>query len=655
MRVNQVLLIDDENATRLVMTSRLLQAGYEVAAADNGALGINLARERRFDLILIAANLSSGVGGLEVCRRMRQIPRNIGVPLILMSKSSARDELPQGYEAGADACLVKSDLPLLEQVLKVFLRFKADRDESLHQARALADQNRKLQEERQRNGTPETNGQSHAEPAHVWREIAASKPDGVMLVDDDGFVRCADIGAQDIFDGSLDGVALSKLAPATGFEAFVRDASVQTKDGQRFDLAARAGRASRSILASVVPMVVKPGEADPGMRVVILIDAARRKVATEMIRLQEYTLPRREVGVLLDVARVAYGLSSLIGPGAAMTRIRAKVTEAAKGSQPVLIVGESGSGRQHVARALHYSGDGAGNPFLPIACAGLSEEHLEAEIFGQVKGATPEASDDRPGAMQQGKGTLYLQDVEQLSAALQQKLLRAIREGVVCRAGTQRTEPTEMRVVAATSVDLNRSVADGTFDADLLRALAGSVIVVPSLRERAEDVDALTLHFLRMFGSGRAELEVAPEAMARIHAHAWPGNVLELKTCIDRACKRAPGNLIGVEHLPPAVRDAAADVPSRELLPSPKPTKLTFGGNHVAPPTLIVPAAAPSISLSARPGEIGPEDPISLDHYERKCLERALEATGGDKIQAARLLKVGKSTLYRKLKRYEIS
>ncbi len=212
-----------------------------------------------------------------------------------------------------------------------------------------------------------------------------------------------------------------------------------------------------------------------------------------------------------------------------------------------------------------------------------------------------------------------------------------------------------MRVVASTGVDLNQAVAAGTFQVELLRALAGTVIVVPPLRERTEDIDPLVTHFVRLHGSGRSGLEVAPAALERLLAHRWPGNVSELKAALERACRRAPGRSIEVEHLPAILRDADPATDDIELTPTrarsmPRPavTPNTSG-------SLAVPAAAPAGAFGQRPGEIGADDPISLDHYERKCLERALAATGNDKLKAAKLLKVGKSTLYRKLKRYEIA
>jgi DNA-binding NtrC family response regulator len=653
--VIHVLLIDDESATRRVMQSRLREVGYEVTIAENGAQGLALAREHAFDLVLVDAGGGAGVTGFEVCRRLKQVPQTAGVPLLLLSKTSSRDLVPKGYLAGADACLVKSDLPVLEHVMSVFLRSKRAQDELRHQVRALDENQRRLAHQ-QRPAAPRepVNGKS-LDAASVWRDLAPGKPDGVLVVDEEGVVRLSDRGANDLFGGSpLEGRNLGRLAPTSGLEAFVRDVRSEKRDGLRFDLPARNGRGSRSLLASVVPMIVHPGDAAPGLRVVLLLDAGKRRVATELIGLQEYTIPRAEVGVLHDAARAMYGTGNLIGPSVAMTNVRAQVTAAAAAGGPALIVGEPGSGRQHIARALHYNGDNAG-PFLPIACAGLSPEHLEGELFGQVKGAFADALLDRPGALHKAaEGTVFLQDVDRMPLGLQAKLARSLRQQQVVRAGADKPEPMDARVVASTQLDLNAAVAAGAFDPDLLAILAQTVIVVAPLRERPDDLRPLTLHFLRMFGSGQAEREIDPEAMACILAYSWPGNVLELKSCIERACRRSGGDVIGAEHLPPALRDLPSELPLRDLVPAPKPARITVGGGAPVLANGFAYVAAASVPQHPRAAPPEGDEPISLHHYERRCLERALEQTRGDKLKAARLLKVGKSTLYRKLKRYGI-
>lgn len=649
--MTHVLLVDAESATRLVMNSRLREGGYEVTPVENGAQALAAVREQRFDLILVDAALGAGLSGVEVCRRIKQMRPSLEVPIAVLNKGSSREEAARAFEAGADAFLTKADLAVLEPVLRGLARAKHSLDELRIRNHALERQVQQLSHERANGARTEPEAHNGAVgPANVWRDIAIAKPDGVMIVDEEGLVYMTDRGAQELFGGVIDGKALGRLAPATGLEAFVRDVRSEQRDGLRFDLPGKSGRAARSLLASVSPIVPRPGEPDQGLRIVILLDVARRRLATELIGLQEYTLPRAEVGVLRQAARFAYGAGNVVGPSAALSRVRERVRELGDSSAPVLLVGPSGSGRQHVARALHFGSEHQG-PFLPVACAGLSAEHLEAELFGQVKGAFADALVDRPGLLQQaGRGTVYLADVDKLPRALQRRLVRALRDRVVTRAGADRPEPVEARIVASTSADLDRLVGAAAFEPELADLFAER-LELPALVDRPEDLRALCEHFLRMFGSDRPELEISAEAWAAIERHTWAGNVTELRASVERACRHSHGNTIELEHLPASLRELSGSVSDHELTPTAAPIRIVSG---VATSAYESAHNGRNGSRARAPGEVGHDDPINLDHYEKKCLERALAATGGDKLAAARMLQVGKSTLYRKLKRYNI-
>jgi two-component system response regulator HydG len=643
--VAHLLLIDDESATRLVMHSRLRDAGYDVTVADSGAQGLHVAREHAFDVILIDADLGAGISGIEVCRRLSQAPHTAAVPIVLLSKRSGREDLPRGYEAGCASFLVKSDAPILEHVLRVLTRFKREHDELRRQSRGLEDTNRRLVEERQRIAESEHGSRAASDLARAAKSPVAARPDGVLVVDDEGIVRFADRGARDCFGPLIEGKNLGLLAPATRLEAFVRDSRGDARDGLRFDLPPRNGRAGRSLAATVVPLVANPGEEDPGLRIVVLLDTARHKLAAELWSLQEYTLPRREVGVLLEAARIAYAMSSIAGESAATARIRAQVEAALASPGSVLLVGERGVGKQHVARVLHFGG-GEGGPFLPIHCAGLSPEHLEVELFGEVRGATPEAHADRPGAFQQAAhGTVFLADVESLPAGLQQRVLRAIREHAVERAGGDRSEAVDVRVIASTTADVAAAVAAGQFDRALFEELSALTIVIPALRERREDIPVLARHFLKLHGRRRGGIDLTPAALEHLDRHFWPENVRELERCIERACRASPVEVVDVEHLTSALRDPPAEGATAGYT-IPRPSRAT---------PIVGAAPRDAGRAVATAGGAPSDEPISFSYAEKTVILRALAATGGDKIGAARLLNVGKSTLYRKLKRHGIA
>jgi DNA-binding NtrC family response regulator len=659
------LLIDDELSTRLVGQNRLKELGYSAAVAENGAKGLADARDESFDLILVDADLRTGVTGFEVCRRLKQSPQTVHVPVVLFSKSSSnREDAKRGFEAGCDYFLLKGDQALLDEVVRKLLRQKQQYDEQVRQIRALDGELRRYGEERGR--------AADVAPAEGGgREWMGQRPDGVLLVDADGVVRYTDRGAREIFGGAVEGKNLGRLAPATGLEAFVRDVRAEAREGFRVDLPPRAGRGTRSLTASVFPLVYVPGKPESGLRVVLLHDASRRKLASELIKLQDYTLPRREVGVLLEAARVAFGASTLVGTSPSMVGIRAQVTIAAGSSETVLITGETGTGKQHVARALHFSGDLAG-PFVPVDVAALSAENLELELFGSTKGARGTGI-ERPGLLQQAQnGTVLLMESEALAPELQKKLVRVLKENRVTRVGGTRAEPIEVRLVFSSSRDLGGMSRVGEFSSDLYEILARLRIHIPPLRERREDVAPLAQIFLERYGSAHARLEISVEALWVLENYDWPGNVRELEACIKRACGQPCGDplavpassVVEVAHLPQALRDLGLRLPRRELVPAQRvavgralpgqvPQTATLGEESR---TASLPAASSgTAALAGRQAwAIDEEDPISLDHYEMKVLLRAIAATGGDKLGAAKLLKVGKSTLYRKLKRYGI-
>lgn len=647
--MSRILLIDDQAATRLVMQNRLEELGYEVLAADNGAKGLMESKEGHFDAVLVDPHLESGVGGLEICRRLKHAPQTAGVPVIFIGKqSSTTEEMRRGFEAGAEFFLPKGMHGILDEVLGVLGRQRVRHEEVVREKRALEDSARRMQEEFQRGADLEVLLEGAGDQALLQREMAAGRPDGLLIVDGAGIVRHRDRGAGDLLGRNLIDKNLGRLAPATGLEAFVRDAHTESRDGFRFDIPERNGRSSRSLTASVAPLVAtKPG-AGPDMRVVMLTDTGKRRVAAELMRMQEYTIPRREVGVLRDAARIIYGQGSLVGPSPAMARVRELVAHAAKSMTSVLISGPRNSGRQHVARAIHFSSD-SGGPFLYLSCSALSEANLESELFGQVKGATPEAVVDRPGIFQQAShGTVYLENVDCLPEHLQKRLLTALRERKITRAGGKRAEAIEVRILAGTRENISNLVAAGSFSKPLYDALSALEIQMLPLSQLTEDIPAMARHFIERFGGGRA-LTLAPQTVDVLMSHSWPGNVRELAACIEHACRESAGDVIEPSSLPGTVGDRPAS---------------SSGGGSVAEPPLrtdvLVPAAPARGAFASRsevglqPWEIGPDEPVSLELYEKKALLRALEETGGDRLAAARLLKVGKSTLYRKLKRYEI-
>jgi DNA-binding NtrC family response regulator len=302
----------------------------------------------------------------------------------------------------------------------------------------------------------------------------------------------------------------------------------------------------------------------------------------------------------------------LIGRSPRMRALVRAIASLAHNESHVLIRGESGTGKELVARALHAASPRAARRFVPVDCGALPESIIESELFGHAKGAFTGAT-GAPGLFRVADGgTLFLDEIGELPAAVQVKLLRALQEKEVRPVGSAESVPVDLRVVAATHRDLERMVADGTFRTDLFYRLDVVRIDIPPLRERREDIPLLVLHFIAKHA--RRALPIAgidADALELLTAHDWPGNVRELENVIESALALAPG---------PRLR--AADLPRERRTPPPFPA----------------PSSAPI--------------PLSLEHYESAALERALAETHGDARAAARLLGIGRSTLYRKLGRH---
>ena len=668
--MSRVLLVEDEPGNRRILENRLSSNGHEVAVAESGAQGLSLARESRFDLVLVSAELKSGVDGFEVCRRTRALPEGIRPGILLYCEQSPVPEvIERGYKAGTDAFVTRPDLPGLEHVLQVIGRQRARVAELEEEVARLSDPKRRPEAASAAAPARDRAAKEGEDRAGALREFASGRPEGVLVVDAEGTVRHADRGACELFGGSIEGRHLGDLAPASGLEAFVRDARLETREGFRFDLAARKGHPGRTLTATVVPLVVHSGHPDSEIRVVLLHDAARRRLAAEVLRLQDPSLARQELGPLLEAAREAYRPHTLVGTSASTAELRRSLSAWSRTEAPVLLVGERGTGKERAARILHYSGPSTG-AFVKLSCGALAPENLDLELFGRVRGAAPGALADRPGLFHLAQdGTLYLEEIAEAPVPTQEKILRFLEEGVVARVGTPKVERLSVRILLSTSAPLEGRVREGRFSEGLLRRLEGSMLAFPRLADRREDVPVLVRLYLGTFGAPRGVLDIDEEALAMLGRHEWRGNVSELVDCIEQCCAAADGESIAVGDLPRSIVDPKRAGGAHDVIPSLPPTRAA----RVAARPGAVAASSPHAATAQdgraerelpratqpareiRPWDITDEDPICLELYERKALLRALDRVGGDRLAAARLLNVGKSTLYRKLKQFGIA
>jgi len=331
--------------------------------------------------------------------------------------------------------------------------------------------------------------------------------------------------------------------------------------------------------------------------------------------LAENRLLRHQVG-----ARPS-GADEILGESPAICEVRLLVEKLAPTRTTVLVTGESGTGKEVVARAIHAHSDRRDQPFVAINCGAIPEGLIESELFGHEKGSFTGAVDAKPGLFEvAGSGILFLDEVGELPPPVQVKLLRALQERRIRRVGGKADIAFSARIIAATNRHLESEVVAGRFREDLFYRLNVIQLKMPPLRERRADIPAFLDFFLRRFAAelGRGELAFSPDAFEMLMVWQWPGNVRELANVVERAATLSDGPVIGAESLPPAVRGA-------EMRGS--PADLSTAG----------------IDLQAH-----------LDAMERRVLEQALDRTGGNKTEAAKLLALTFRSLRYRLAKYGI-
>src|SRR5215217_3923790 len=321
-----------------------------------------------------------------------------------------------------------------------------------------------------------------------------------------------------------------------------------------------------------------------------------------------------------------YRIDGLVGRSQIMRDLFQLLETVAATASTVLITGETGTGKELAARAIHHNSPRRANRFVALNCSAIPETLLEAELFGHARGAFTGAVGTRQGRVEQAhKGTLFLDEVGTMSPALQAKLLRVLQEREFERVGDAHTVKVDVRIIAATNADLHRMVAEGTFREDLFYRLNVIPVRLPPLRERKDDIPPLVRHFLQKFCTegNRPVMTISQAATRALMAYSWPGNIRQLENAVERAVALSGGRTqVEAIDLPPEIQQAADEPPTVAGLPF-------------------------------------PEEGLDFDTFiagiEREMIRRSLERTNGNKGAAARLLNLKRTTLVEKLKRLERS
>ncbi|HEV3275274.1 MAG TPA: sigma-54 dependent transcriptional regulator [Terriglobia bacterium] len=370
----------------------------------------------------------------------------------------------------------------------------------------------------------------------------------------------------------------------------------------------------------------------PNLEVVLIASAGAMSKATEAVRLgiSDYLIrPFGAVEVRRLLARLSEkhpvsdakpapspdaerALRALVGDSRPMQMIRDAILKAAAKRMPVLVLGESGTGKELVARAIHACSAWHDEPFVVVDCSSLVPSLIESELFGHARGSFTTASQSRVGLLAEaGCGTVFFDEIGELPIEQQSRLLRVIQEREIRPVGSNTSVPVEARVVAATNVDVKEAIRNRTFREDLYYRLNVFAIHMPPLRERKSDILALVHHFLNRYGGDDGIADFSPEFMNRLMQYDWPGNVRQLESAVQRALALSAGVRLEVDNLPSTV----------------------------------------IYRTERRSGAV---DTARLQDLERNAIKEALQAACGDRVRAAKMLGIGKTTIYRKLKEYHL-
>ena len=447
----------------------------------------------------------------------------------------------------------------------------------------------------------------------------------LLIVDDDDAFR-------DTLAETLQGLGHETVAVASGNEA------IETLSRERFDavfldhrmpgmdglqtLAALQARMARLPPVIVLTAFSSAGNTIEAMRLGAF-DHLAKPISREAVREVLERALQRHTAASPSARNTGDDDGDLIGPSQAMREVHKRIGLAAANAMPVLVLGETGTGKEMVARALHRYSARAERPFVAVNCSAIPKELLESELFGHVRGAFTGATGDRPGCFRAADGgVLLLDEIGDMALDVQAKILRALQEGEVTPLGSHKTVKVDVRVVAATHRDLAAAVREGRFREDLLYRLDVLSIRMPPLRERLADIIPLAEHFLR-----RAALQGAPdavpkalsaEAAQRLLSHPWPGNVRELRNVMERCQALVRHRVIG-----------GADL------------DLALG------------AAAPGEAPATLPADwLEGELPAAVEKLERLLIAHALAQTQGNRAETARRLGIHRQLLYRKLAQY---
>ncbi|MCC6672854.1 MAG: sigma-54-dependent Fis family transcriptional regulator [Planctomycetes bacterium] len=617
----RILAVDDSEQN-LLLIELYLKGEFEVVTATSGRAALDLVARQDFDLVLLDVVLPE-LNGFEVCQRLKADPRTASIPVVFLSGRMREDaDKMQGYEVGAVDYITK---PVDRQELVARIRVMLQLREARRQLERTIDRLQgelRLQQSRLEEVGAELEDRRRLDEAleHAPAPAAAVvEPDGRLVAADPGFLARIAPGL----------TAGQRLAAAAGpAAAWLVEQVAHGREGTQ-EVRFGDGAAPRRLRLSCRPLA---GAGEPRW-LLLCADVSESAEARERLAAHAQAEPSQAHGD--DVPR--YVISNFVGRAPVLHQLFQQVDRLRHGRATVLIYGETGTGKELVARALHFDGPHANRPFIPIHCGAISPELIESELFGYEKGAFTGALNSKEGLFRAADGgTIFLDEIAETAMDLQVKLLRVLQQGEIRPVGAARPLYVDVRILAATNQDLLAMVRAGTFRADLYYRLEVVTLRLPSLRERVEDIALLAEHFIAHFNQLYARSANPVRGLSRgalqvLQRYPWPSNVREFENVLDRAFALGCGTVLREEDLPEHVLRNEPSLAADLAAPPGVPGR----------PTLLRDTPEESAVVSLRDQRA---------RSERSAIQRALEAHHGDKLAAARSLGLSRSTFYRRLK-----
>lgn len=448
-----------------------------------------------------------------------------------------------------------------------------------------------------------------------WRDIIESVQDGIIIVDEKGLFVAANQTAQLITGYSeeeLKGQSC-RLLNCTGCKIIGKG---KGKDW--------CGLFSQGLIRAKKCMITNShNRAIPVVKNATVLFNEKKEIigAVETLKdISENINYKNELASIKRMYHIDDGFHGIIGRTPIMQSLYEHIESVASLDTPVMILGESGTGKEMVAKALHETGSRASKPFIKVNCAALSENILESELFGHVKGAYTGADSDRVGRFEAAhKGTLFLDEIGDIPLSVQVKLLRVLEERMIQRVGANKSIPIDVRIITATNKNLEELIRNGVFREDLFFRINVFPLTCPPLSHRKDDITLIIQHFINVHAekTGKNILGFTPEAMRLMVQYSWPGNIRELRNSVEYAFVLARGKSIGVEHLPEKIKGYK--------------------------------------SLETRPiKNMELDDTVKIGRSEKEKLLDALHKADGNQTQAAKILGVSRITVWKRIKKHGI-